>query len=481
MPRIDIVMKRTGEKEHGYRTAVVPVTLGGAAYRQAHQGCHNAALIWNELVAFQHQFWNIEHADPGWKMFYAHLAGLDSELRVLHSQSMQAIVADLEDAVTTYRANRRQGIKSRAPWRLKQYRPLSFTTQGWRVTAAGRLFLSMGRGRAPILLPLPQITDPKTKELVEPRYWGEIRLCWDIQARRFSLHIAVPTQKPVALDPGKTIAIDPGIINPMTLAVATNTGFAVTVINGRAARAIKHRRNTTVAALTRKMSKAEKHSRRWQKLDRAKKRASAKATAALRNIDHQVSRKAANLAISHNAGDIVIGDVRGIEKATKQAEKRRFGRHQRRRLSQWSRGRQEQYLAEKTGTGLRRINEAYSSKTCPACLTRNRPSGRNYQCRGCGFACHRDAVGAINILMRATHGNYTRIDPDAIIEVTYLRATPLTVPARSTAQNRARTTTTGGPVADNHRARHAVTPHQRLTGRKAAAPTVRAHDQKPRP
>ena len=168
-----------------------------------------------------------------------------------------------------------------------------------------------------------------------------------------------------------------------------------------------------------------------------------------------MTRKAANMIIAAGAGTIAVGDVRGIEKNTRQAERKRAGRHQRRRLSQWSRGRQERYLGEKTGAHLTHTDEAYSSKTCPACLTRNRPSGRNYQCRGCGFTCHRDAVGGINILMRATHGAYTRIDPTKPVRVTYLRATPLPKPqrtgkdaARSTAQMRATTERIGRVVQE---------------------------------
>lgn len=286
---------------------MVPVMLNNADFRRVHDACHHAGLIWNELVSFQRAFWEQNHADPGWKAFYAHLDTLDPAIRGMHSQTQQAIVADLEDAVATYRKNKAQRIKSRAPWRQKQYRPLSFTTQGWRVAADGRLFLSMGRTRKPILLPLPAITDPTTGDDVASSLWGEIRLCWDRQARSFSLHIAVPTKRPPKLDPSKTIAIDPGIINPMTLAVQTDTGFAVTVINGRAARAIKHRRNTAVAALTSKMSKATKDSNRWRKLDRARKRANAKAASSLRNIDHQVTRRAANMAITHDTGDIAVG------------------------------------------------------------------------------------------------------------------------------------------------------------------------------
>lgn len=334
-----------------------------------------------------------------------------------------------------------------------------------------------------LALSLPDVIDPKTRVPVDPRNWGEIRLCWDVHARRFSLRVAVPTRKPVTLNPNVTIGIDPGIINPMTVAVKTDAGFTVTVINGREARAIKHRRNTAVAELTSKMSKATKDSNRWRKLNRLKKRASATANAQLRNIDHNVSRKIANIAINADAGDIAIGDVRGIEQKTRQAERRRFGRDQRRRLSQWSRGRQEQYLAWKTNTELRHINEAFSSKTCPACLTRNRPSGRDYQCHHCGFTCHRDAVGAINIVMRATHGDYRRIDRDAIITVLYLRATPLTVSALSTARNRAvtaehavmklTTTVTDTQPQPPSRVAWQVSP--------TAAPTDDAHGQKPRP
>ncbi|MHB8190960.1 MAG: zinc ribbon domain-containing protein [Ferrimicrobium sp.] len=47
----------------------------------------------------------------------------------------------------------------------------------------------------------------------------------------------------------------------------------------------------------------------------------------------------------------------------------------------------------------RYLNESYSSQTCPGCLTRYRPSSRHYRCKNpvCGFSCHRDALGAINI------------------------------------------------------------------------------------
>jgi putative transposase len=46
---------------------------------------------------------------------------------------------------------------------------------------------------------------------------------------------------------------------------------------------------------------------------------------------------------------------------------------------------------------LIKINEAYSSQTCPNCGKCKKPTSRNYECK-CGYKQHRDIVGAINIL-----------------------------------------------------------------------------------
>ena len=432
-----------------WRTSVVPISLSGRDYRLAHQACHRSALLWNCIVQGLHEFWDTYKTDPTVGELRSVMYEADeSLLQGLHAHTKQAIVDDVLDAVATYRENKREGRDANPPHHTKKYRPVEFTSgYGWRISTpkgslTQRLMLSFGKGAPRISVPVPMVVDPQTACEVTPDQWGTIRMCWDTNARQWNLHISVPAPKPAALDPNKTVAIDEGIINPMTLAVETEDSYEITVINGRHARALKHQRNTTVASIASAQSKCQKHSRRWKRLDKARKRAQAKAEAGLANIDHQVTRKAADVAITHDTGNIVVGDVRGIEHKTRQAEKRRAGKNQRRRLSQWSRGKQEKHLTHKTNTTLKHINEAYSSKTCPACLTRNPPRGRNYQCRGCGFTCHRDAVGALNILMRAQHGKYTPIDANKTIHIKYLRATPLTPKkakdkTRSNAQNRA--------------------------------------------
>ncbi|WP_072792798.1 zinc ribbon domain-containing protein [Ferrithrix thermotolerans] len=85
-----------------------------------------------------------------------------------------------------------------------------------------------------------------------------------------------------------------------------------------------------------------------------------------------------------------------------------------------------------------RVDEAGSTKTCTACGARNRPRGRDYRCANpnCGFTCHRDAVGAINILQKAIHGTYVPIGLDVTIRVTYLRSVEHWSPRQSEAHRK---------------------------------------------
>ena len=87
-------------------------------------------------------------------------------------------------------------------------------------------------------------------------------MCWDRDGRRWALRIAVPTRPAQALDPARVMGVDEAIINPMTIAVQAPDGFAVTVISGRPARSVGHRRNTAVAHLARLQSTCTKGSRR---------------------------------------------------------------------------------------------------------------------------------------------------------------------------------------------------------------------------
>jgi transposase len=408
-----------------WRTAIIPVRLPGDTYQRAHDACWTAGLLWNKANTWLHAEWESGNHKVGQYDIRRFLTSLALEKRPLHAHSTEGIAYDLHDALKTYRENRKQGLECRAPWREKHYRPLSFSAGfGWRIRPDRKtLHLSLGRGREGIDLPLPEVIDPVTGKSVPSSDWGQIQLCWDRDARQWSLHIACLTPEATTLDPDKVVAIDEGIINPFALATYVDEKtIDVLVINGREARAIKRERNKAVGQLDHKLSRTKDGSRRHRQLMLAKKKHKARGSARLFDFDHQVAAKAAKFIKEHDAGRVVVGDVRGIEQKTE--KKRRLSRHMRQQCSQWGRGRQEDHLEHCIGHGLEYLDESYSSQTCPACGARNRPSGRKYRCRNCHFTCHRDAVGAINILMRSLHGSYLPIDPDTKIRVTYLRAVP---------------------------------------------------------
>jgi putative transposase len=60
------------------------------------------------------------------------------------------------------------------------------------------------------------------------------------------------------------------------------------------------------------------------------------------------------------------------------------------------------YKAKERGMQVVLVPEHYTSQTCPCCGKRYKLRGREYRCSRCGFAFHRDGVGAINIRQKYT-------------------------------------------------------------------------------
>ncbi|MHB8332262.1 MAG: hypothetical protein ACYDEA_08710 [Candidatus Dormibacteria bacterium] len=114
--------------------------------------------------------------------------------------------------------------------------------------------------------------------------------------------------------------------------------------------------------------------------------------------------------------EAVAGDLRGIEQRTRKED--RVGRPTRQHLSQWSRGTQERHLAEKTRLETEHLGEPGSTRTCPACLARNRKGVGTASARGAVSS----AVGAINIHQEAEHGACAQMGVGTKIRVTHLRA-----------------------------------------------------------
>ncbi|MCX5200165.1 zinc ribbon domain-containing protein [Streptomyces sp. NBC_00237] len=431
-------------------TAVVPAWLNRSDYVRAHDACHASAQLWNKAVSWVRAEWHSGRS-PGPEDIRRYVISLPPEFRPLHAHTAAAVAYDLAEAIATTRTGRAHGMQGiRFPWREKAYRPLMLSARsGWRLTPGGRLALSLGRGRERIIIPVPEFTD-REGQSVDPDRWGEMKLCWDSADRRWSLHIthrgpddrlaqALPRHDQAAGTRVVTVAVDEGVINSMTMASRAPDGaYEIAVINGRSARSIKRGRNKRHARLQSKLSRCRTGSRRHRRLTRARKKLAAKTRRQLKNFNHQVTAKANGFvreqveahwqAAPEGARvvvQLVVGDVRGIERDT--ARKRRASPSTRQQLSQWERGVQERQLAYKTGLRIKHISEAYSSQSCPFCLTRRKVRGRTYVCvnPNCALVLHRDAVGGVNIHTLAVNdGAYVPVPPATEMRVKYLRAVP---------------------------------------------------------
>lgn len=320
----------------------------------------------------------------------------------LHAHSRDAAQQAFHKACKTARTNRAQGIDVRYPHRRKFYR-----TTVWKATGikreGDRLRLARARGVEPIFVAVP----PELAAL-SPASFVEVRLVYDRISTRHRWHLVVDDgREPEPVAEGQTLAADLGEIHPA--AVANERGEVV-IFTARDLRALNQYRHKRLASLQALLARKQKRSRRWKRLLGRKTFLHARNTRQRRDIEHKVTRAIAMHAKQQGARRVVVGDVRDVGKG------KRLNANAQQKVSGWSHGKQVDYLTDKLaalGIALERQSEAYSSKTCPACGTHNKPHGRRYRCSACGFTGHRDAVGAVNQVSQAVHGAYGHVQPTA--------------------------------------------------------------------
>jgi len=143
-------------------------------------------------------------------------------------------------------------------------------------------------------------------------------------------------------------------------------------------------------------------------LQRAKNRLLAKTQRQIRDIEHKVSREAAEWVQERGVGRVAFGDVRDV------ADGKRLNRKSQQKISQWTHGKTRVYFTYKVGeygVAVELQNEAHTTRTCPGCGHEHKPRGRNYVCPVCGLRAHRDAVGAANILSLYLYDELGHIQP----------------------------------------------------------------------
>lgn len=373
-----------------------------------------SADIWNDCLEIARAY----HQEHGKWIDQTELQKATKGNYSLHSQSIQAVCHKYLWARESAKNAKRQGYDHiRYPYRQKKHFPTKWAAQGFTLHENGKIGLSLGlregKRQKLIVVSIARMPIGTVKE---------IELIYDR-----GLQLAITYDDGVAAEPASGIqiaAIDPGEVH--AIAAVTEDGHAV-IITGRKLRSIKRLRNKKIKELSRLMATCKKGSRQWKKYRRALLFVLSKSERQIRDALHKTTRAFVAWCLEHQVKEVAVGDVEGIQRNRSGRKRRRNGRRVRsrkhnQRLSQWTFGKQYDYLAYKLkakGIKIRKQEEHGSTQTCPVCNRKHKPSGRIYSCC-CGYSRHRDVHGSCGILSRQLYGDIRMVVP-VITEQKYLR------------------------------------------------------------
>jgi putative transposase len=320
----------------------------------------------------------------------------------MHAHTIDAAQQGFFKACKTTRALRKVGIEANFPWRHKKFRTTCWKNTGIKFKA-GRLELSTGSCNPKIYIKLPESLWSMLRFL-------EVRLVFDKKARKYVWHVVAENGQEAKISNGtNTVSVDLGEIHPAVV----GDEVASTIIACRERRHQAQGHAKRLASLAKALSRKKKGSRRFKKLVRAKSRMKAHHRAVTRDMEHKVSRAIVDVAIEHKANTIAMGDIRDS------GDEVNLGKQTNQKISGWNHGQIQklvEYKAEAEGIKLVMVDEHYTSKTCPHCGNRHKPKGRNYRCPACGFRCHRDVVGQINLLSVFKTGTPGNIPAPSVVK-----------------------------------------------------------------
>lgn len=328
-----------------------------------------AARLWNDMV--------LRHARirrMGWKFPTKRRWEIWAKRRypLLHSQSVQQIVSEFDEALRSTSQLRRNGVtEARYPWKLLHYRDITYTNQAARIVGNLLILPNGSSGKLVARIPVPI-----------PGRLMEIHLSYG----KISAVCEVPDEPTEAKT---TIGVDLGV---NTLVAATD-GETALLISGREAKATVQWRNKKLASLVSKQSRHERGSRRHKRLQHRKYKLLDKSRARIQDITHKATRKVKE---AFPQAQVYVG------KPFNDAA-RKIGCIWAQQVSSASNAKLIQQLNYKTA-GAIEVSEAYSSQTCPVCGCRQK-CRRTYTCKACGYGAPRDVVGAVNIFRIGKHGS----------------------------------------------------------------------------
>lgn len=306
----------------------------------------------------------------------------------LHSQTKQGIIQQYFNNLKSFFKSKDKANNPKPPYRTRKFNKVIYKKSAIKLKNNNILRLSNGRGATPLKI--------KTSSLTQRPKYAEI--IYHSKEDKYKLHVVVNIEnKQINYDNDKTLAIDLGQIHP----IVTFDGKESLIYNGGKLNSFIRFRNKEFSKLQNKMSKCQKYSNRWKKLNRAKKKLLLKSKNKIMDVLKKYTSHLISDCIKKKVSTIVIGDIKGIR------ENINFGIKTNQKLHQWvfkQITNMIEYKAESVGIEVNYQEESYTSQTCPRCGKKHKPSNRNFNCPNCTFKYHRDSVGAINILKKYTIG-----------------------------------------------------------------------------
>jgi putative transposase len=373
-----------------------------------------SAGVWNDCLEIARAY----HQQHGKWIGKSDLQKATKGKYPIHSQSVQAVCHKYLWARDNAKSAKSQGyVHHRYPYRQKKHFSTKWAAQGFILHENGRIELSLGvhqgKRQKPVVVHISRVPIGRVKE---------IECVYDQ-----GLQLAITYDDGVADQPAsgnQLAAVDPGEIH--AIAAVTEDGHAL-IITGRKLRSIKRLRNKKIKELYRLMSGCKKGSRQWKKYRRALTFVLSRSERQIRDVLHKTTRAFVEWCLEHKVKEVAVGDVEGIQRGRSARKRRKNGKRVRsrkhnQRMSQWTFGKQYEYLNYKLkakGIAITKQNEHGTTQTCPVCNRKRKPSGRVYRCL-CGYTRHRDVHGGCGILSRRLYGDIRMVVP-VIIDQKYLR------------------------------------------------------------
>ena len=293
-----------------------------------------AAHLWSDLVE---RHFRIRKANLKWPSENRWRKWAKGRFPNLHSQSVQEIIGEFCEAVTSaYRLRRNGHTDAKYPWRRDTYRDVTYTNQGARLKDGYLILPNCKSGDLRVRLPDTVILPGRIMEV--RLKFGEVQIVCE----------ANEEVKPT----GPTIGVDLGV---NTLLAATDGERAI-LVSGREAKATVQWRAKKLASIESRLSRMHRGSRRRGRLVRRKYKMLRKAANRIKDLTHKATRIVA---------DAFPNAKCYVGKPFNDAAQK-MGRKQAQQVSSACNAKLIAQLDYKT-SGAIQVEEAYSSQTDTVC------------------------------------------------------------------------------------------------------------------